>query len=109
MLGCIAIVKRNGCLEILDQKNCAEITPAQRARLGAREVAKLPLDCYFARRSESLTRCRKDRLRSGIVLRLSKEVSGEPVGIVVLVGDDQPFRWPGDHVDADRTEDDAFG
>ena len=48
-------------------------------------------------------------MRSGIVLRLSKEVSGDPVGIVVLVGDDQHFRWPGDHVDADRAEDDAFG
>ena len=44
----------------------------------------------------------QDRLRGGVVLGLAQQVGGDPVGIVVLVGDDQDFARPGDHVDPDH-------
>ena len=43
------------------------------------------------------------------MLGLGQKVSGDPVGIVVAIGDDENFRRAGDHVDADRAEDDALG
>ena len=43
------------------------------------------------------------------MLRLGQQVGRDPVGIGILVGDDQHLGRPGDHVDADLTEDPALG
>ena len=43
------------------------------------------------------------------MLGLGEEVGGDPVGIVVAVGDDQDLARAGDHVDADRAEHLALG
>ena len=51
----------------------------------------------------------QDRLGADVVLGLGQKVGGDPVRIVVAVGDDQHFRRAGDHVDADRAEDLALG
>ena len=51
----------------------------------------------------------QDGLGSGVVLGLGKQVGGDPGGVVLAVGDDQDFRRPGDHVDADGAEDAALG
>ncbi len=51
----------------------------------------------------------QDRLRAGVMLGLRQQVGGDPVGIAVLVGDDQHLRGAGDHVDADLAEHDALG
>ena len=43
------------------------------------------------------------------MLRLRKEIGGDPVGIGGGVGEDQHFGRPGDHVDADLSEHPALG
>ena len=47
--------------------------------------------------------------RGGIVLGLAEQVGGDPVGIVLAVGDDEDFARPGDHVDADDAVELALG
>ncbi len=51
----------------------------------------------------------QDRLRAFVMLGLGEQVGGDPVGIVLGVGDDQHFRRAGDHVDADLSEHLALG
>ncbi len=51
----------------------------------------------------------EDRLRARVMFGLGKKVGGDPVRIAVLVGDDQHFGGPGDHVDADLAEHHALG
>ena len=46
----------------------------------------------------------EDRLRGGIVLGLGQKIGGNPRGIAGLVGDNQHFARPRDHIDADRAE-----
>ena len=43
------------------------------------------------------------------MLGLGEEVGGDPVGVVVAVGDDQDLGRAGDQVDADRAEDQPLG
>ena len=43
------------------------------------------------------------------MLGLRQQIGGDPVGIAGLVGDDQHLGRPGDHVDADLAEHNAFG
>ncbi len=43
------------------------------------------------------------------MLGLRQKIGGDPVGIAVLVGDDQHLGRPGDHVDADLAEHHALG
>ena len=40
---------------------------------------------------------------------LTEQIGGDPAGIVETVGEDQDFRRPGDHVDADGPEHLALG
>ena len=67
-------------------------------------ASQLPLDRRFDRLRERRVVGDQDRLRRGVVLGLRQQVGGDPLGIVVAVGDDQHFGRAGDHVDADRAE-----
>src|SRR5690606_38530563 len=46
----------------------------------------------------------QDRLRILVVLGLGEQVHGDPVRVGLAVADDEDFRRPGDHVDADLAE-----
>ena len=48
-------------------------------------------------------------MRGFVVLGLRQQIGGDPVGISRLVGDDQDFGRPRDHVDADLAEHDTLG
>ena len=93
-----------------DEDDRAEIAPACCRRLGAVQRLQLALD--RALRPPCAKRRvvgDQDRLRAGVVLGLRQQVGGDPVRIVVPVGDDKHFGRAGDHVDADRAEDLALG
>ena len=51
----------------------------------------------------------EDRLRGFVMLRLGKQIGGDPVGIGGAVGEHQHFGRARDHVDADLAEDAALG
>ncbi len=76
---------------------------------GAIERLQLPFDGCFYRLGELGVIGGEDRLCARIVLGLRQEIGGDPIRIVVLVGDHQHFRGAGDHVDADGAEDLALG
>ncbi|ENN87541.1 hypothetical protein RHSP_44317 [Rhizobium freirei PRF 81] len=109
MLGRDAVGKRNGLLQLGNQDDRAEIAPACGRRLRAAELLQLPLDRGFHGLAEFGIVGDQDRLRAFVMLGLSKEIGGNPIRIVVLVGDDEHFRRAGDHVDADGAEHLAFG
>ena len=94
----------SGVLEVAHEDDRAEIAPARGGGLGARQRLQLALDRRLDRVGEGRVVGDQDRLRRRVVLGLGQQVGGDPVGIVVAVGDDQHFRRAGDHVDADGAE-----
>ena len=94
---------------VAHQDHRAEIAPAGRRRLGARQALQLALDRLFDGFAEGRVVGDQDRLRRHVMLGLGQKVGGDPVRIVAAVGDHQHFRRPGDHVDADRAEHLALG
>ena len=93
----------------IDQNDAAEILPALRGDLSALKRHQLALDRLFDGKGEVHIVGDEDGLRRRVMLGLRQQVGGDPVRIVVLVGDDQHFRRPGDHVDADLPEHKPLG
>ena len=48
-------------------------------------------------------------MRGGVVLGLRQKIGGNPLRVVVAIGDHQHLGRTGDHIDADRAEDAALG
>ncbi len=81
-----------------------------RAISRARQAGEVALDRGFATAAaKSASSVIEDRLRRVVVLGLRQQIGGDPCRVVVPVGDDQDFRWAGDHVDADPAEDPPLG
>ena len=51
----------------------------------------------------------QDRLRAFVMLGLAEKIDGDPVGVVVGIGDHQDLGRPRDHVDTHLAEDPALG
>ncbi len=69
----------------------------------------MPPDGRFDRLAERAVVGDDDRLGARIVLGLGEQVGGQPIRIIVLVGDDEHFRGAGNHVDPDGAENLALG
>ena len=85
------------------------IAPARPGDRRARQARKLALDRGRDRFCKRRAVGDQDRLRGSVMLRLGQQIGGDPIRVAALVGDDEHFRRPGDHVDADRAENTALG
>ena len=109
MFGRDGVDERQRFVEIAHQDDRAEIPPRRAGDLAARQSRQLPSTARSTAPASACVVGDEDRLRAGVVLGLRQQVGGDPVGIAVLVGDDQHLGGAGDHVDADLAEHDALG
>jgi len=104
VLGGDAVGKRGRFIERLEQDRRAIDVPALARDVSARQRRKL----FHHRLLDGGSKCcivgHQDRLRGRIVLRLRQQIGGDPMRVVILVGDDQHFRRTGDRIDADGAE-----
>ena len=96
--------------QVVDHDDHAVLVPAvARGHAGGRAWRH----CTSTRSSTCAAKSASSVIRidwlDGIVLGLAEQVGGDPVGIVLAVGDDQDFARPGDHVDADHAVELALG
>ena len=85
------------------------IAPGRAGDFRARQCFQLRLDRLLHLVCERRVIGDQDRLRGFVMLGLRQEIGGDPVRVSGLVGDDQDFGRPRDHVDADLAEHDTFG
>ncbi len=109
MLGGDAVGQRNALLQVRNEDDGAEIAPAGGSGFGTLQRLQLPVDRRLDRIRQHNAVGDEDGLGAGIVFGLGEQVGGQPIGIIVAVGDDEHFRGPRDHVDADSAEDLALG
>ncbi len=109
MLGRKAIDQCYGVGELCHRDDRAEIFPRRPRHVGARQGFELRLDRRFDIRRQFEIVGDQDRLCAGVMLGLRQQVCRDPIGIAGLVGENENFRRPGDHVDADLAEHQALG
>ena len=109
MLGGDAVGKARGLVQGAQQDHGAEGLPAGAGDVAARQHAELALDGGCDALGEAGVVGHQDGLGGGVVLGLGQQVGGEPLGVVVPVGDDEDLRRSGDGIDADRAEHLALG
>ena len=109
MLGRNAVADRAGFSQVLDQNQAATIGQRLADHLGARHLRQQARDTLGHGIQVDGIRRNQYRLRQFVMLSLRKQIHCHPVRRRGAVGNNEDFRRPGDHVDADRAEDMTFG
>ena len=93
----------------VDDDHGAMVAPARSSGLGPGQRLQMTVDGVQDVVGEVPVVGDQDGLGGGVVLGLAEQIGGDPVGVVEAVGEDQDFRRPGDHINADGAEDLALG
>ncbi len=109
VLGRQPVDERQRIGEGVDDDHGAMLAPTGGRGLGPRQRLESAFDGHHHPVGEVPVVGDQDGLGGTVVLGLAEQIGGDPVGIVEAVGEDQDFRRPGDHVDADGAEDLALG
>ena len=104
-----AIHERRGIVQLRDDDHATIVLPTGARNLLARQQRQRALDRGFDLGGEIGIVGDEDALRRGVVLRLTEQIGGDPVRIVLVVRDDEDFRWTGHGVDPDCAEHFALG
>jgi hypothetical protein len=101
MFGCEPVDHRGGLVETLDNNDRTVGVPACPRDGFGRQRRQRALDRRRHRIGKIGIIGDQDRLAGRVMLGLAEQVGGDPVGIVVGIGNDQYLGRPRDHIDAD--------